>query len=456
MRDRRGSSLPLVLGLLGVLAMGVALLVWCPWCPVPDDPPPLPPPIKELLEEARALHSEGKWPEAEVAWQKLIVTLPTGEYSDLRREAERNLQTAKDEQKDGVTEVVIPEPPDGDRPAAVPEDELVRFYQVGKTVRSVSLVNITGFGSNKDWVFEEATHFAYQYRLAVETKVVENRGTAVVFEQHFQDVSSTLAQSHRELALVVPDLPVLQLIWGEVENQLLEPIPIYVVARRLATLATTADPNLKRTLTFFANQLPDHRPEDDIGVVAQIDRLAGLRLRIEYVSGLGVTHIEVLDGKTFDALDLERIAYNSSLLMDYFISQGASKPAGESVTIRSQDVRGAFSPYYDVDTSGSLTLKKQIEADRNGEQLAILEVMDDGEVSLRSTSEGMQRSGTIRPLAGGFVRYSEDKLLVRLARIAWEVEGSWETTDHLLFGAEGLRKIAMETYYEADIASSGP
>ena len=440
-----------------LIALGaLAVAMWLVWLRVP--PPPEPPlPIEVLLQRAHQLQEEENWCEAEKAWSQVLDRMGDDDSEQsFREDALQNRDLARSNCQPGeapIAERDIPRLPEDKRPKEVPEDEIARFYTRGKTVRSVAIFNITGTGTNTAWTFKKDAYFAYEYRMVIETKVVDNQGTAVVFEQSFPEVVQVRAESQEELELHLPESPILAVVWQPVDREL-GAWPPYAYGKRIAELINIADPRLRHTLTTVSRWLKRNGvallPDDDIAITVRPDRLAGLRFEIKYVSGLGVTHIKVLDGKELDPDRLRQLAYVASLFMDYFLAEGARKPANEPFDVRVQDVGAIFGLPYDVDPSGKLTFRKQREEDRDGERLSILELVG-GDVLLQGTVDGIERSGEIKPLSG-IVHYSDDKLLVP-AQATWQANARWFSKDHLLFGTEAMRNVKVETYYEADVKS---
>jgi hypothetical protein len=448
--------------LVVLLGAGVAVIIWKGSTPPPEighNPPENSisgapdPEIQKLHAAAIRLQEEKKWCEAKQKWEELQARLP--EDSEYREDAERNLKTVArlcEPPVSFVSEIKIPEPPREQRPAEVAEKDLVAFYPVGRTIQSIALLNASGTGTNRQWIFQGASYFAYQYRVALETEVIENRGTAVVFRQHFNDVVQLRATSKATLELDLPETPILDLVW---EPLILKPIPNYRGVKKLAEIILIADPRLKRTLTFFQKQLKragvSLDDSEEVEMVALLERVAGKRLEVEYISGLGVTYIKVLDGEQMDPNDLERLAYNSGLLMDYFLSKSDGAAPGETFEVRAQDVGGMLSIGYDVKVDGELEFKKLPDAGPNGE--AVVEVAG-GEVVVDASVDGIDRTGHLKPISG-FARYSSEERVVREGRMAWQADTNWITTDHLLFGTEKIRNLKLESYYEASQVKTG-
>jgi hypothetical protein len=283
------------------------------WKWTPSAPTPLPPPsaadesdesrITELHERAVSLQAKENWREAEEAWDKLLDELPAVDddaVETLRAEAEYNRRiTARHAHPNSapVAELNFAEP--AQRPPMIAERDVIKFYPVGRAIRSVAYLHANGKGSNTSWVFRSDASFLYEYRVVVETRVKENRGTAVVFQQHFKSVDELRAVSDRDLELQLPDSPILKLVWDEVDETL-SLHPAYRIVKRLGQMAAALDPGGRRTLTRLNRFLTDNGlglGDDHLELAVRIRELTGQALEIEYVAGLGVTYIKVLGGR---------------------------------------------------------------------------------------------------------------------------------------------------------------
>jgi hypothetical protein len=464
MPQRSGTSIAWVL--VAVLTAAVGLLLWRPWereqpsqATTQEDRAQESPELLARADEARKLHSEGKWSEAQGAWQSLIDAQPA--TSPLQQEAAANLDIAKAHSQPTKPRVTVFNPVGkrltGDQPKP---DQVAKCYPVGKKVRSVADLSISGTGVNKKWVLQGTNNFTYQYRVVVETTVRENSDTVVIFEQEFKEVTQNLAASKKELELKAPDSPILAVVWEGLEQNALNPVPGYRQLKWAARLANSADPGLKRILSRFADTLTHYGkpllPDDryDVQLVEQIGEFAGQRVLIRYQLGLGVTEIKVLNGKELPSDELERLAYHSSLLMDYFVSIGAETADNETFKILAEDIPGLNGIVFDLEPRGTLQFQRTQVADRNHEPVIILKVLG-GDIQARGLVEGIERTGNIKPRPGGFIYYSADKMLVREARLAWDAEGQSFAHDSLLSGTEKLSNVKVSTYYEADVVKSG-
>ena len=458
--NQRGSTVTWWMAVFAVLALGLAAVALWPKAPPPLPPLPPPKPPNEHLEsmraKARQLQDKGEWCPAKDAWTEFIEKLQSegGESPDLQDEAERNLKLVHDQCEPKVpvepnVPIEVPEPPAP--PERVERKTLEAHYPKGRRVRSIAALIINGRGENEAWFVSTELNFSYVYRVGVETIVIENNGSRIVFEQHFKEVSQTRAVCSRDIRIAMPDAPLLDVVWTPLEASILKPIPQYRLVRKLADIVNVIDPGAKRTLTWVAEQLKRAGiPMDganELELVTQIEKLSGMRVRLEYVSGLGVVSTTVLEGNAIGKEDLVRLAHNSSLLMDYFISRSGEKKVGEEWPVRAQDVSNMTTPVgVDMTVDGELTLLR--EPDRKGTKgLQVLSVSP-GEIELRGADSSGDQQGKVS-VKSGTVEYSPDDKLVQEARLSFGATLDWRSRDHLLFGTKKVRDLTIETYYEA-------
>lgn len=410
--------------------------------------------LDDLRKDAFKLQVGRKWPDAEKAWRKYLAELPPGDaHDDEREEAQRNLELCTRQGRGPVAEAHIPEPTADDRPEKVSDRDVKAWYPKGRKIRSFAVASATGRGRTTAGIFQKPAYFAYQYLFELETTVLDNDGVAVEFEIAFRDVVQQLARCDEELELHLPDSPILDAVWNEAENYL-RPIPAYRLLKTIAEIEQAADPHFKVPLTKFHEwlKLKGVKPlGEDVSVMiaARVDELAGLRLQLRYVSGIGITQAKVLEGRVTDRGALERLARNSSLFADYFVGLAAEKTEGETVELRADDVVGILALGYDVEASGAIMLRKA-GLESQAEDKWIKLIVERGEVTVDSPEANKSRSVTVRPRQGGAIWFSPAQKLVRRAKLGWAATAYWESPNSLLFGMQYEGEVGIKTDYWAE------
>jgi hypothetical protein len=136
--------------------------------------------------------------------------------------------------------------------------------------------------------------------------------------------------------------------------------------------------------------------------------------------------------------------------MDYFIADGIERNAGESFTVKSDDVGGLFNFGDEMSATGTIDLKQQ-SAGGGLEESAVLAILG-GEIEIEAPEEGVEQRVHLEPIAGT-VEYSAKSRMVTYARATWNAGALWATTDHLLFGTTNVHDLTIETLYEAGLVS---
>ena len=412
--------------------------------------------FKDGRQRALELQRDQKWCDAQAAWDRLLKQIPQGDgCAPQQSEAEANLRIAKKRctaSTEGVDAVRLPEDPQqrSKQPptTAVPEDQLLAAYPVGRHVRCLGFTGITGRGESTTWLLHGTNNFDYEYRVVAEIKVTENNGRRLGCEIHFTAVQQVRAVSKRAFNLAAPESPLLKAIWERVDQEL-RVFPPYLIVRRIQDVL---DPKLEWALTVIGNKL--YLPQQDDEIVALFNQFSGLRARAEYISGLGVTKLDVLEGKKFAKNDLENLAYNLTPLMDYFIGTVADAKVGEEKVLQVQDLLGMLAIDFDVAARGSLAFAKVKDTSPGEGGETELEIRG-GEVLVQGRVGDSKQTGTIKPLSGK-VRYRPAQHLISRAEIKWEANIDWVNENNLLFGTTGVTNLKMLTYYEAERVDPAP
>ena len=217
--------------------------------------------LEDLRDSAYSHQQQDQWCEARQVWQKLLTaTKEVADGAAMRSEAERNLHLLKRlcEPAQEPVDLIITNTQDrplAERPEKIPQKYFLQYYPVGKQVRSLSLLNISGSGVNKGWGLEGEVYFTCQHRVALDLKVLQNNGSRLEVELYFAEVSQVGSISGEQLQLQLPEGPLLPLLapfWDHADKLIVRRYPKFIVVKWAAIAAAHADPRAKRTLTFLA------------------------------------------------------------------------------------------------------------------------------------------------------------------------------------------------------------
>lgn len=470
------NSKSFVLLSVGILVGAVAVAFWTNW-PAGDggrdndnddgnppiDPIALPNDLRQLRSTALQSQADGQWCAAQSRWKTFRQKLDdwqsaSDSHAELatyyREESQRNLDWTKgrcDPPAEQVMEKKIS--PADTPPKSVSEDDLAAYYPQGRQVQSLMLLHVTGRGMDEYSLLKGEASFAYQYRVLCETRVVNSIGTQLVIRQSFPEVVQTKAISKSTLQLAFPESPALQDLWATIDVALCFN-PKYLAVRIGVAGLNELDPNLKWTLTRLNKGFGwNIAASDEVELIEQVEQLSGREFEFEYVSGLGITSIKVLSGEPMDPDDLDRLAYGSSLLMDYYIFPGAQKKPGDTWTVQAEDISGLVDFGLDASASGELQLEREGDAlDSQGREVAVLRVIG-GEVDFLAPHDQRVQEARVRPIGTtgelGTIQFLLDERIVHRARLDWKANTLWTNDGHLLSSLTKTRDVKVQSYYEA-------
>ncbi len=418
---------------------------------------------QKLRDEATQFQRDQKWCEAVDRWKKLLAEIPsdaTGEPHSLRQEAEQNLRrvekSCEAKQVPAKDERVAVIPPKENPPRPISAEDVLEWYPQGRTVRSVALLHIGGRGTNSAWGFKAESHFQYVYRIVSETKVVKNEpGSGMLtFEQSFHEVSQSRAVSQKTLEFKPPDSLLLNVVWRELDKEVLQHIPIYFVASKLVNQLEKIDPHVKRTLTWFQNVLESGgakiNTSDEIEFVTALERISGSKVRIDYATGIGVVGITRLDGLELTEDELTQLAHASTLLMDYYVFPGLNKKVSETWEVRTAEVAQMLMPLApDTVADGTLTLNYSKEDADSATYKAVR-----GDLLLRQNDSLREQRGRFT-IKSGTADFSKKDRLIRSARLTFDAGLDVQLRpDFLLFGTKAMRDLQVDSRYQAELVGT--
>lgn len=223
--------------------------------------------------------------------------------------------------------------------------------------------------------------------------------------------------------------------------------PLIASSRWPARYSTHLIQMASAPLTRLRRFIPGLSDESELEIVERIRELSGQRLEVEYVSGLGVQTIDVLDGQKLDPDLLDQVARGSTVLADYFVGE-AAKDKKDEVSLDARDVGDLFHLAEDGEVTGRIRLR------RTAQPPAAELTIEDGELVVELDELGTKRRVTVEPIEGS-LQYSTTDMLLERADATWSVNGRLESTDHLLFGTMGMVDLKIRTYCESQLADPG-
>jgi len=410
------------------------------------------------IEDARQLQATKQWKAALDKWNALLEHLNSSKDTAPSQieEAERNRDISK--RRAEITPVkigeklAIPVPPMEKRPEPIPPERLAECYPVGKKTWSRADLEMAGRGSNRHWGIRTDARFAYVVRVEAETEVLESDPQAdrLRIIQRIREVSQTLAVSKQEFQLDLAETP-----FEEFGEPLVEQaVPAYRMAKKVIEVA---DPNLKKLLTWMARRCgwdtDQHVLPEQAELRAQIDKLTGAEVQLEYVNGLGVSEIILVKGPELSQAELRHLADTLSLMMDYYILPVKDKRPGDEWVVKSRDVGGMFAVGgLEMTVDGNIQLAQE-EPLKDRPDVILLGVRG-GTVDLKGEQDGHRQTARLA-VTTGTVEFSKQDNIVRDAKLTLQVNALWSDPNSLLFHTEAVRDLKTETRYTSKLLAPG-
>lgn len=429
--------------------------------PLSSSPPP--PPVDcetEDWKSAMEFEAQENWGEAVAAWEKVIAGLPS-EETLCRSDAERYLLLCRDKKKQAESEPATEEPiaitagdrSSGERPEPIPEPTLAGEYPAGRTIRSISAVQITGRGRNRAWGLQSEGHFDWQAQVDATTRILESspeRGFLKV-RQEFHNVSQLLVVRDKTFSLDPAPTLAQKGVQNSIGALLSLRIPKYRALRAGMVAYEKLDSNYQGLLTGTLKQLGLDRDDwvvpEGTTVAAQLDRISGSVIEYDYVSGFGVSEIRLVnaDRIRLSKAELLSLSQTLSLMLDYHVFPVRDRAVGEPWDVRVEDVSGLFAVQgMEAQASGKLTLQRE-----KGEgEFVPLKVVS-GTVDLQMESSDGRQTARLGVISGGG-QFSLTDYFLSEADMELRINSLWQNPRSLLFNTDAARDLKARAVYRAE------
>ncbi len=336
-----------------------------------------------------------------------------------------------------------PKPPD-ELFKIVPE-ELLKYYPVGRTLKSVSVFKVQGKGTAKDWGLRQNSAFVAQYEIVAETKIEKNDGKEISAVFSLPRVAKVVYFSEEEFVRDWPESPILDLAWEQVGKR----APFLAATRDIGNLIDLVDPKQKRLLSFLVPKLKNQSAAKtaSVTIINDPESFSGCKFRLGYRIGWGPTEIEILEGQTLDRRTLMQVADVLTLFMDYHIFPDSGKKEGDNWKVPASQLGALLPPSLRFKAEGELEVNlKKLDAEK---KIANLEIVK-GDLKLVGRRPLLRQEFEISTKKG-HMKFSTAGLALQSARIEFDFKGRVEGLGHLFFPMEGSRDVSIQTIYEGKL-----
>jgi hypothetical protein len=247
-------------------------------------------------------------------------------------------------------------------------------------------------------------------------------------------------------------------------DELLQDIPGYHRFRWGVDKLDQLDPGFQGMLTsvakwIYADDLPLLVNPSPVESLVQVEQLSGTKLEVVYDRLLGITSIQVLKRKTLPREVLERLAHNSSLLLDHYVLPNRKSKVGDQWTVPMEEVAGLIGAGYDASATGTMHIERGGDVQHKGKTCALLKILPESHADLVFKETGGEVTVSLTPgvmtgMPTAELVYSVDDLLVRKGRCHWNVELTQIPSSLLLRGTKQI-EARCKSYYEATLESAG-
>jgi hypothetical protein len=469
------STTKLWIGAIAISAAAAAIIALLSIPSSSPQSPECPPDIDELIGIAEKLQAERRWCEANTAWtnaKDAITQAGEGACPQKATLAGSNVQLlaalCDDSTKADEKSVEVKRMPVN----PISGKDLLLYYPKDRQVRTLGLFSIKGRSEGTDWGLKARSYFRYVHEFEAvwtveqnDEKQVKDHET-VIFSVHLARVEETMAMSQSDIDFAPIDDPALVFAWGAIGQPLLRRTPGY----QLIAGAWDAGGNAvaKTALNWAVGQFKSAKAlaQPDVWVVEQVSRLNGLKLRLKFQNGLGITRIEVIEnpgGAPITKPLLTSLADDLNPLMDYEIFPGDEEKADEGRNrgngpkinerrkvgaewdVQSHGLSGLSAVGGDLTLDGKLRIRR--EPDTIDGKVAAMSI-ESGKLQLKSTHQDADQQADVI-VDGGKLQFDIERKLVVSGDLTIHGRGTFESKNHLVFKTSRVSDVEMKSRYAA-------
>jgi hypothetical protein len=312
-----------------------------------------------------------------------------------------------------------PKPPTPPPPVNNP-NEVKEVAEQGKTYSIVANGTASARVTDKAWGTKTITNMAFAYETLIDRQIERNDGSTIVEVREFKSVKGIkgLCDSEFKFDFGLPGT----IVFGALHLlDYFEP--------GLGTGAQISIASVKPFAEAIGSAGASMAADIETAkIVAQVNEFHGVRVRITYVDGKGVTIVEHL-GKPLSQEQRDLIM-NTAVLSDYYILPNVQVAEGKRWSVSASNLMTMFDPSLDAYPSGELTFERAGNHEYGGHPVAVLKIVE-GTVGFDASDDRNRRVAQFWP--SGTLNYNIKGRFVESAELSGKIDFEEVSKDHLLF-----------------------
>jgi hypothetical protein len=307
--------------------------------------------------------------------------------------------------------------------------------KVGRTYRGVLKAGFSARAEDEDWGVRTVASLAYAAETVVNRTIEANNGKRVVELRHFEVCRNVKILAEVEDLQIDLGLPGDILLGAITAIQPEVGVTIGVVAEFAKPIAEGV---LKAESTAALKQ---HAAK----TFAFVDTLAGKKVRITYVDGLGVESVVPVGCKLSD--EERNFLQTTAVLSDCHLMDLKIQPGGRW-TVDALQLGGFIDPTLRSIPTGEIRIQRERDVEENGKIMAVLRVAE-GVVTLEESDNSSHTVGRFVPK--GTLRYNLADNYIQSGNLQGTFNIEQVSTNHILFKASLRVQPTMQVNYSCQL-----
>ncbi|MEX2389766.1 MAG: hypothetical protein WD534_17950 [Phycisphaeraceae bacterium] len=323
---------------------------------------------------------------------------------------------------------------------AVDTTRVVQTYEPGRQYRSLLQVSINARGEHHDWGITANSYTQYVGEAQILRTIESNDGQTIVLVQEFERARSVSA-------------------WSRLTGLRIELPRGFQTVLDLSGMALTEGgllPGWSEVGTHTANEIFENEAmlnvinqletDSTAQLFAFVDSLEGKKMRITYVNGEGVTHIEPIRGSLNH--EEQEMVMATAVISDAYVLPDLQSRPGDTWTIHGQDMLPVLDPSLRATVSGALTGRRGEDGGTRERPTAEV-VLDRGVLDLHDADGSAATRARWAPR--GRMTFDFHDGIVTHAEIDGEFRIQQRSTDHLIFEARWSVEPEYQVVYRNEV-----